>query len=160
MVPILFTIEGSREPLDFPISSINDTTSRGTRRDNGLSSMLTHFDWHARPEAKANVFDQDDPTRAEDPLGSLARIRYPLSSRSPRFLTFERYEQKYLTIQTKRSMLWVSGKVSVITICVGTRFLFSSQFLRHLCFYKKESYKGKLLFRVTVQSTKVLILSF
>lgn len=52
---------GSREPLDFPISSANVASSRAAPPDNGLSSWWPTIDWHARPEVKTNVFDQDDP---------------------------------------------------------------------------------------------------
>lgn len=57
---IRLTIEGRESHSTFPFPRQTWLSSRAAPPDNGLSSWWA-IDWHARPEVKTNVFDQDDP---------------------------------------------------------------------------------------------------
>lgn len=77
---------------------------------------MAHIDWHARPEVKTNVFDQDDPdTRQKRELDIRLATLASHFSRA-------RYEQKYLTTG-RSSILPIILRKNVISFSLLEKYI-------------------------------------
>lgn len=78
---------------------------------------MAHIDWHARPEVKTNVFDQDDPdTRQKRELDIRLATLASHFSRA-------RYEQKYLTTIDRWSILPIILRKNVISFSLLEKYI-------------------------------------